>query len=58
MQHTHWRAAHHWLAGFSAARLGKPAEPRDAAFEASYRDGYRRGSGIGFVYDDNFDEAA
>jgi hypothetical protein len=36
-------ATHHWLQGYSAARLGKPAEPRDPAYEASYREGYRRG---------------
>ena len=35
---------HHWLQGYSAARLGKSAEPRDPAFEASYHEGYRRGS--------------
>ncbi len=39
-----WRAVHHWLHGFSSARLGKPAEPRDEKYAASYHEGYRRGS--------------
>lgn len=41
--HPQASATHHWLQGYSTARLGKPSEPRDPAFEASYREGYRRG---------------
>lgn len=40
-----WRAAHHWLRGYSDAKLGKDWRPIDDDYSLEYSDGYGIGRG-------------
>jgi len=38
-----FRATHHWLRGYSDALFGKPEQPQDPAYAATYSRGYTSG---------------